>query len=87
MTQARLLSATIAMVAVAFTALGTMPLAGLSSTTQPNQPDLPGDPGGGATCNYCTQEMCGCAAGTAQHPLSYSCGCSSIDCWQTCTYG
>lgn len=50
----------------------------------PQNPTPPPDPNGGG-CPYCSQSACGCDAypPCVTHGL---CGCSSIDCWRTCTY-
>lgn len=41
--------------------------------------------GGGGSCPYCSDSLCGCTS-SPNHILSYSCGCSSTDCWHSCSY-
>jgi len=36
-------------------------------------------------CTYCDSERCGCAS-SSTCALTYSCGCSPIDCHQFCDY-
>lgn len=51
----------------------------------PFQPD-PNGGGGGGGCDYCGQTACGCNAPPPGYYLSFSCECSSNDCYRSCTY-
>jgi len=53
--------------------------------TEENQ-DPPAGGGGGGSCTYCSSTACGCNSPPVGCTLGFSCGCSSVDCWRTCSY-
>lgn len=45
-----------------------------------------GNPGsGGSTCTYCNYPSCACPKPPVGFRMVSLCGCSSIDCWRSCS--
>lgn len=60
-----------------------IPLIDRTSSAQFTQP--PNPPGGGGSCSYCSQDLCGCTS-SSNCTLVFSCSCSSISCTRSCEY-
>lgn len=62
-----------------------VPMFVASGIAPQNQPG-PTPSGSGGSCSYCSSNACGCANAPLGCTLSFSCGCSSISCIQSCDY-